>query len=177
MNFQYNKWAESLIAEEKLYPSARLLGATLNCYVKSQTHWKNKIDTPNKTHAQWSETCMQNEWRKATVLLSWAKECRQSNDLVQTQYCILCEGEGQLSCPVCKGTGNCDDCQGKVGDSIPCLLSPMACEETGKCPYCGGTGSDSVRCSVCKETGKCPPCLAKGAEKCPVCNGTGSFPP
>ena len=184
MNFQYNKWAESLTAEEKLYPSARLLEATLNCYLKSQTHWQSKIDTQNKTHAQWSETCMQNEWGKARVMLSWAKECRQMSDLVEGQHCILCEGDGELSCPVCNSTGKCPICKGAVNYSIPCL----SCKETGDCSFCGGDGSTNTRCLRCEGNGKCFLCKGtgnsyamfacsecKGTGNCSYCEGAGSY--
>ena len=176
MNFQYNKWAESLTTAETLYPSAQLMVATLNCYLASQQHWQDKIDTQNKTHAQWSETCMQNEWRKATVILSWAKLCHQNSDAVERQDCILCEGSGELSCPVCKGTGKCPVCRGSVDYNIPCPFCGKPPFTTGNCSFCRGTGEYNTHCGQCVD-GRCIKCSGKGVEECPVCNGTGSFPP
>lgn len=195
MNFQYNKWVESLTNQEKLYPSARLMEAALNRYLKSQEIWQKRIGESDKDWPEVLDILLQNHWKKATILLSWAKECRQKSDVVQKQPCLVCEGKGKLICPVCSDTGKCPVCEGTGKYKWDCPICSgtgkcSVCEGTGKwegkmtCYRCSGTGKCSVcegkgkmTCSMCSGTGKCRRCKGGPMGECPVCAGTGSFPP
>jgi hypothetical protein len=73
--------------------------------------------------------------------------------------CGTCNGEGQveLDCAVCKGTGKCVKCGGTgerdstIGKgSVHCTT----CRGTGECPECGGAGSTVSACKVCRGRGK-----------------------
>lgn len=74
--------------------------------------------------------------------------------------CATCNGEGEVACSKCKGTGlipaKCDECKG-----------------TGKLTTEKGT----VECDVCSGQGvvssKCVECFGGGKLVCETCGGTG----
>jgi RecJ-like exonuclease len=74
--------------------------------------------------------------------------------------CTTCNGEGEVKCSKCKGTGSlpskCDECKG-----------------TGKLT----TEKGVVECDICNGTGivqtKCPDCFGGGKLVCETCGGTG----
>ncbi len=77
--------------------------------------------------------------------------------------CVTCEGDGEVDCSKCSGTGllpaKCDECKG-----------------TGKLPAPSGTGS--VECDLCNGRGivesKCQQCFGGGKLVCEACEGSGS---
>ena len=75
--------------------------------------------------------------------------------------CRTCDGDGEMNCPDCRGSGRelCRKCEG---------------DGEMKCRKCDGDGS--TRCSICNGDSEvnCGECDGKGYENCEVCNGVGN---
>ena len=100
------------------------------------------------------------------------------------------EPRKQEGCSVCRGTGECERCDGTgVVECMACqgtgtfVKGCWKCKGTGKdetgnaCPECAGTGNHGEEtCQDCKGTGRAECEQCHGSKKCPACGGTGQKP-
>lgn len=104
-------------------------------------------------------------------------ECRKCDGRGYTDEegdeCLKCNGDGEIECPVCRGTTklNCKKCEGS-GD-IKC----MDCMGNGSndCSNCRGSGE--IECKTCHGEGhkKCTKCQDGYVGLCKKCKGEGRF--
>ena len=97
-----------------------------------------------------------------------------------TGVCQECNGAKRITCPVCYGETKCVACDGTG------IYTCRNCEGTGICPDCGGNGSIAcpncggegiITCPDCDGYGviTCPDCDGYGVITCPDCDGTGNY--
>lgn len=94
-------------------------------------------------------------------------ECPTCNGGNYHFYCPVCDGDGDVSCGECNGTGKCHSCGGH-GD-VWC----KACRGSGICGKCHG--HSKIKCPDCSATGNCTVCDGSGKVKCPRCKGIGKY--
>ena len=90
-------------------------------------------------------------------------KCRDCQDVIITEHCHTCDGEGSLTCPDCEylidksgcetcgGSGliTCEECEG----AKTLNYAYTSCDEKIDCPVCGGREDEKGNCTKCGGTG------------------------